>query len=181
VDRCERDTYLHRSFWYRREPRAMTNILETYFWNIEMDRGEQNRVCGGIQKREENNYPIMRFTKYWSKKTIIDWITFSSALEARFYLSMAKDERIIITRLQPRFLLQEWFVYDRKRIRPIEYVADFIIEVDWAEYIIDSKGFETPDFKLKKKMWLYRYWKEHRLLVCKSIKELHKILFGQWI
>ena len=118
-------------------------------------------------------------TKYHSRKTIIDGISFSSALEARFYLSMAKDERIIITRLQPRFILQEWFVYEWKKIRPIEYVADFIIEVDQDVYIIDSKWFETPDFKLKKKMFLYKYWKEHRLLVCRSIKELHRILFDE--
>lgn len=119
----------------------------------------------------------MFWQKYKSKKTVIDGIPFSSQLEARFYKSMIEDPRIKIEALQPHFILQEWFIHDGKKIRPIEYVADFTINVDWDIYHVDSKWFETPDFRLKKKLWLYKYWKEQRLLVVKSIKELHKILF----
>ena len=39
-------------------------------------------------------------------------------------------------------------------------------------YYIDSKWFEEPVFKLKKKLWQKRYWGDNILLVVKSIKQL---------
>ena len=85
---------------------------------------------------------------------------------------------INIVELQPKFLLQPSFKYEWKTIREINYVADFKIEVFWDYYIVDSKWFETADFKIKKKMFLFKHWNENILIVCKSIKEIEKILFN---
>ena len=111
------------------------------------------------------------WTKYNATKTTIDWITFDSKLEARFY-NFFKTEWITILELQPAFILQEKFKYDWKHIREIKYKADFKIEYNWDMYYIDSKWFEEPVFKLKKKLWQKRYWGDNILLVVKSIKQL---------
>ena len=116
--------------------------------------------------------------KYNAQKTIIDWIKFASKLESRFYEYLKKHKDIKILELQPKYLLQPKFTYNWKTIRELNYVADFKIEVFWDIYILDSKWFETADFKIKKKLWLFKYWNENTLLICKSIKELEKILFN---
>lgn len=114
--------------------------------------------------------------KYNAQKTIIDWIKFSSKLEARFYEYFKNNKDINILELQPKFLLQPSFKYNWKTIREINYVADFKIEVFWDIYYIDSKWFEESLFKLKHKLWLYKFWNENILLICKSIKEFEEKL-----
>lgn len=114
-------------------------------------------------------------SKYRSKKTIIDGITFDSQLEGRFYVYL-RDHNIEIIELQPRFILQEKFTLWREKIRAIEYVADFKIKHQGDVFFIDSKGFQTPDFKIKLKLWKKRYWQENYLIIAKSIKDLDKQL-----
>ena len=115
--------------------------------------------------------------KYNAVKTIIDWIKFSSKLEARFYNYFKQKEGIEILELQPTFILQPKFKYNWINIREIKYIADFKINVNWDIYIVDSKWFKTSDFKIKEKMFKYKFWWENILLVVKSIKELEKIIF----
>lgn len=114
-------------------------------------------------------------TKYHSSKQVYEWIKFDSKLELRFYKYFI-EKWIEILELQPRFILQEKFRYDGVAIREIAYVSDFKIQYKWDVYYVDSKGMRTPDFKIKYKMWLCKYGKENRLLVCSSLKELEKIL-----
>ena len=61
--------------------------------------------------------------------------------------------------LQPRFLLQESFVYESKKYRKIEYVADFQYYDNIIDKIVveDFKGFKTKEYNIKKKMFLYKY------------------------
>ena len=60
-----------------------------------------------------------------------------------------------------------------KKVSPITYVCDFILTMeDWTEYIIDVKWFETPDFKLKKKMFESKFWKS---LLC-----INSVLINNW-
>ena len=61
--------------------------------------------------------------------------------------------------LQPRFLLQESFVYEGKKYRKIEYVADFQYYDNMINKIVveDFKGFKTKEYNIKKKMFLYKY------------------------
>ncbi len=110
-------------------------------------------------------------------KTFVDWIKFDSKLEARFYNYIKNHPKINLLELQTPFVLQEWFKYNNKKIRPITYKADFKIEVEGDIYFIDSKGKEEPIFKIKKKMWLKKFGGDNNLLVCKSIKQLGSFIF----
>lgn len=118
-----------------------------------------------------NKFWNVNWTKYNSKKTVVDWIKFDSQLESRFYVRLLANVNVL--ELQTRFVLQDKFkTKEWKSIRAIEYVCDFKIEVNWDIYYVDSKWREDSVFKLKHKLWLHRYWDENILLVCKSIKDL---------
>lgn len=85
---------------------------------------------------------------------------FSSELELKYYeyILTLMDGAVKDVILQPRFLLQEAFTKNGEKVRKIEYVADFkIFYTDGTEEIVDTKGFTTPDFKLKQKMFDYKY------------------------
>ena len=114
--------------------------------------------------------------KYNAKKTEVDGIRFMSSLEARFYTYFKQNKDIKIIKLQPKFLLQSKCNYFWEKIREINYLADFKIDVLWDIYILDIKGFSTTDFKLKAKMFKYKY-PDERLLIVKSIKELESIIY----
>ena len=98
--------------------------------------------------------------KYLSKKTIIDGIKFDSKKEGLHYLELKKLQeqgKISNLELQPPFLLQEGFTRDKKKYRPITYIADFRYIEDGKVIVEDVKGFKTPEYKLKKKLLLYKY------------------------
>ena len=113
--------------------------------------------------------------KYKNKKTIMDDIKFDSMLEARAYQYLSMRQDIVILELQPEFELQPKFKSKGKTIRAIKYIADFKIAYKQKEYIIDAKGMETPAFKIKFKMLLYKY-PEINFLVFKSIKQFSTLL-----
>lgn len=114
--------------------------------------------------------------KYKSVKIEVNWVKFSSKLESRFYQYFLENG-IEILELQPRFLLQDKFQLNSgEKIRAIEYVADFKIKLNGDTFYVDSKGFETTDFKLKLKLWKKRYGNDHYLIIAKSIKDLQSKL-----
>lgn len=100
-------------------------------------------------------------TKYNARKTIVDGITFDSQKEAYRYGELKLLElagEISCLKLQPRFVLQPGFRdKNGKRQSPISYVADFQYVENGIPIIEDVKGMETPVFRLKKKLFLYRY------------------------
>lgn len=100
--------------------------------------------------------------KYNAKKTVVDGITFDSKAEAARYCELKLLERqgiIKDLRLQPRFRLQDGFTAsDGKKIRPLDYVADFMyVDNDGAAVVEDVKGVQTDAYKIKKKLFLKRY------------------------
>lgn len=98
--------------------------------------------------------------KYLSKKTTIDGITFDSKKEGLHYVELKKLEKqgkISNLELQPSFLLQEGFKRDGKKYRPITYIADFRYIENGKVIVEDVKGFKTPEYKIKKKLLLYKY------------------------
>ena len=100
--------------------------------------------------------------KYKSKSIVVDGIKFPSQLEAKRYIElkmMQRSGRISNLKLQPRFELQPSFKKNGKNYRKIEYVADFqyFDNKDKKVVVEDTKGFETEVFKLKKKMFEYKY------------------------
>ena len=103
----------------------------------------------------------MSYNKYKNKKTIVDGIKFDSEMESHYYIYLKQLKEIgevVDFVLQPSYLLQEGFDLNGKRIRPITYKADFkVIYKDGHEEVIDVKGKLTEEFKIKRKMLLYRY------------------------
>ena len=103
----------------------------------------------------------MGYNKYKNKKTMVDGIKFDSEMESHYYIYLKQLKEIgevVDFVLQPAYLLQEGFDLNGKRIRPITYKADFkVIYKDGHEEVIDVKGKLTEEFKIKRKMLLYRY------------------------
>ena len=103
----------------------------------------------------------MSYNKYNNKKTIVDGIKFDSEMESHYYIYLKQLKEIgevVDFVLQPTYLLQEGFNLNGKRIRAITYKADFkVIYKDGHEEVIDVKGKLTEEFKIKRKMLLYRY------------------------
>lgn len=100
-------------------------------------------------------------SKYNAIKQTIDGHTFDSKREAHRYTELLLAQRagkISMLRLQPAFELQPAFVdASGKKQRPIVYKADFGYVENGQGVIEDVKGFATKEFKLKAKMFLYRY------------------------
>ena len=99
--------------------------------------------------------------KYGNQKVTIDGIRFDSRLEGRFYehLKSLKASKLIKDfEIQKRFLLLEQFEKDGELFRKIEYVADFVVyHEDGLVEVFDTKGVETDVFKIKRKLFEYRY------------------------
>ena len=105
---------------------------------------------------------LAKKSRYTSYKPILDDIKFDSLMEARFYVYLKQKEKKNLIRcleLQPSFTLQESFTKNGKKYRPIVYVADFRFQDtetnQWV--IVDVKGKETVEFKLKQKLFEYHY------------------------
>lgn len=89
----------------------------------------------------------------------VDDIVFDSKWEAEVYkifkLAIPSDRM----ELQPKFELQPGFRDSSgTKHRAINYTADFrITSVDGQVMVVDAKGMETPEFKMKLKLFIYRY------------------------
>jgi len=113
---------------------------------------------------------MIKSHKYNAKKTVIDWIKFSSAFEARIY-NYFIDNGIEILSTQIKFELQPKFRYKWELIRPIWFIPDFLIKYKGKEILVEAKGMETPEFKIKRKLFLCKY-PELNYIVAKSVKSL---------
>ena len=113
-------------------------------------------------------------TKYNNKKTVVDDIVFDSRDESLYYeaLKDLKEKGLIKDfELQPEFLLQEKFTKDNKKYRAINYIADFkVINNDGSFYIVDVKGMLTTEFKIKLKLFNYKYPDIELKLISRSVK-----------
>lgn len=103
--------------------------------------------------------------KYHNKKVICDGITFDSIKEKKRYIELKLLERAGVIKdlkLQYEFELQPAFILNKKKIRKISYIADFYyFDNKLNDYVIeDTKGMRTEVYKIKKKMFQYRYKKE---------------------
>ena len=113
---------------------------------------------------EQYNYYLKnqkRRNKHNNKKTVIDGITFDSKKEAEYYCKLKilkKAGEIKEFGIQPKYELQPTFHKNGKTHRSITYIADFIItNNDGTTDIVDVKGFETDVFKIKQKLFEYKY------------------------
>ena len=97
-------------------------------------------------------------------KVEVDGIKFMSSGEAERYLELyilLKKGIVRHITLQPKFELQPKFRKDGMLFRPIIYIADFMIEYsDNRIEIEDVKGwggYTTPEFKIKRKLFEFKY------------------------
>ena len=112
-------------------------------------------------------------SKYFSKKVIIDGIKFDSKKEGEYYQKLKILEKQGIIKdleLQKEYILQDSFKINGKTIRAIKYRADFVYydTRDKKEHIVDIKGSKrtmTTDFKIKTKLFAYRYSKEIEVVI----------------
>lgn len=100
--------------------------------------------------------------KYHNQKTVIDNIKFDSKRESQRYcelILLQKADKIHSLILQPKFILQEKFKKNGKTYQKIKYIADFQYFCNERQKLIveDVKGFETTEFKLKRKMFEYLF------------------------
>lgn len=99
--------------------------------------------------------------KYRNKKTTIDGIKFDSIAEGMRYKELKLlEERNYITdlKLQPKFELQAKYTNNKgEHIRAITYRSDFSYIENGKIIVEDVKGMETKEFKLKKKLFEYKY------------------------
>lgn len=114
----------------------------------------------------------MRFSKYQNKKTEVDGLVFDSKKEAKYYLILKQrlnDGEIDNLRMQvPYELIPAVWKTEVKHLktkdkevrkqvqRAVHYVADFVYtDVHTGdEVVVDTKGFRTKEYILKRKMML---------------------------
>lgn len=104
-----------------------------------------------------------KHTKYGAYKAEVDGRVFDSVMEARFYVALCRELVLhkihgfdcqVEYELQPKFRSKT----TGKIVRAITYITDFLITAnDGTQIAVDVKGQETPEFKIKKKMFEYRY------------------------
>ncbi len=140
-------------------------------------------------KTKKANQKTKSMGKIYHKKTEIDGIIFDSQTEAEYYQYLKNEmnmKRIRKFEMQKEFILQEKFLLvngeridesnkDFKKIQKanpgcttqaIKYIADFVVYyADGSIKVIDVKGQKTVDFKIKEKMFNYRY-PEYNKLYC---------------
>lgn len=98
--------------------------------------------------------------KYRNNPMIIDGIRFDSTKEGHRWCELQTLQKAgVISDLQRqvKYELQPAFYFQGKKIRPIQYVADFTYNEGGEHIVEDVKGVKTQEYKLKKKMMQYIY------------------------
>lgn len=102
-------------------------------------------------------------SKYGAKKVTIDGITFDSKAEGRYYEHLLKLKKTGVVEdfeMQKVFTLLDRFAHPHtgRIVRAVTYRADFeVYYTDGRVEVVDIKGFPTPEFKIKAKMFMFRY------------------------
>lgn len=113
------------------------------------------------------------YNKYHNKKIIIDGHKFDSKKEANYYNQLKLLQRAGLIRdleLQKTFILQPSFKLNNITRRQIVYKADFTYfsNEDNKIHVIDVKGSKniiTEEFKIKKKLFEYKYGIEIEIII----------------
>lgn len=120
------------------------------------------RISNETYKKLLGNSIDVKQNKYKNKKVIYDGIKFDSNREMAYYikLKMLEEKGIIKDlELQKVYELQPAFKVNGKTYKKITYKADFsyVSVEDNKLHIVDTKGFRTDVYKLKRKMFAYKY------------------------
>lgn len=104
----------------------------------------------------------MVYSKYKNKKVVVNGITFDSRKESKRYSELKFMERCGLIKnleLQKSYELQPKFRKNNKAYQKITYIADFTYyDVEREQIVVeDVKGYKTDVYKLKKKLFEYKY------------------------
>lgn len=104
----------------------------------------------------------MPVRKYGNKKITMDGVTFDSKKEYLRWCELClleKAGKITGLRRQVKYeLLPSQRGFDGKVAeRPVNYIADFVYEMDGETIVEDTKGMRTTDYIIKRKMMLFFY------------------------
>lgn len=96
----------------------------------------------------------LRQHKYGAKKTQVDGIMFASKKEAKRYVELSFLQgigKIKDLTLQPVFIM--WV----EGVKICKYIPDFEYFEEGIHIVEDVKGFKTPEYKLKAKLFKALY------------------------
>lgn len=97
--------------------------------------------------------------KYKNRKLTIDGEVFDSQKEARRYRELAALQRagqISDLKRQVRYeLIPTQRIGSKVVEKSCVYIADFVYTENGETVVEDTKGFKTPEYRIKKKLLLY--------------------------
>ena len=102
---------------------------------------------------------MLHFNKYHNKKIKTDEGVFDSKYEYEEWIRLKDSEKageISNLKRQIKIELLPHFKTTQGMIRAITYTADFVYEDNGIKCIVDTKGFPTKDYILKKKLLLFQ-------------------------
>jgi hypothetical protein len=101
------------------------------------------------------------YNKYKNQKVYCNGKVLDSKREAKHYIKLLwlqECGEIKDLQTQVKFELQEHYKMNGKTIRAINYVADFTYYDKEGKYhVVDAKGFKPETYKIKKKLFEYKY------------------------
>lgn len=118
------------------------------------------KISNETYRRLLNNSINAKQNKYHNQKVIYNGIKFDSQREKNYYIKLQllqEYNMIEDLKRQVRFELQPSYEINGKKIRSINYIADFTYREKGKLHVIDVKGVRTNEYKLKKKMFEYKY------------------------
>lgn len=120
------------------------------------------RVSKEVYERLLSNSINQKQNKYKNTKVEYKGIKFDSIKEMKHYQLLEylqKIGEIKELKLQVPYELIPKYKINNKTIRKCVYVADFVYfdTKDNKVHVIDTKGFRTDTYKLKKKLFEYKY------------------------
>jgi len=120
------------------------------------------RVSDRLYKKFLNNSIDQKKSKYHNTKVEYNGIKFDSIKEMKTYQLLEYRQKIgeiKELKLQVPYELIPKYKMNDKTIRKTQYIADFtyISTKDNKLHVVDTKGFKTDVYRLKKKMFEYQY------------------------
>lgn len=132
-------------------PKALDQIRATgYDVDKQIAREQAGKRARGLSVLipRDNKYGVSA-----KDERTLDGIVFASKLEMNAYRYI-RDLGVVFERQVP-FVLMEGFEHSGKKVLPIRYVCDFVVQAnDGQKFIIDTKGVLTAECRLKLKLML---------------------------
>jgi hypothetical protein len=125
-------------------------------------KGKRMRVSKEVYEKLLNNSIDQKKNKYNNTKVEYKGIRFDSIKEMKHYQLLEylqKIGEIKELKLQVPYELIPKYKINNKTVRKTTYIADFtyITTKDDKLHIVDTKGFKTDVYRLKKKLFEYKY------------------------